>query len=284
MPTNLFYTWLDRYLLPIDDPGSRLFGLNLASSFFLIACYFWWANKKNLFEEMKKAVFRKKYWWNRSTKQDYKLYILNSFLKILLIYPFIKISFWFSSLVVSFLVKSFGILPAQTNIFSLILFSLFAFILDDFMRFMHHYFMHRIPFLWEFHKIHHSAKILTPITLYRIHPLESAFATFRNSASYGILLGVFIFFFDTGAELHTLLGISSFGILFNLLGSNLRHSHIPLSFGPLEYIFISPAQHQLHHATQDGANLGVSLSIWDQFTGSFRRSEARKKMRFGLLN
>lgn len=282
MPTNLFYIWLDRYLIPIDDPGSRLFGLNLLSTILILAIYFWWVGKSTAFTQIKKAIFRKKYWWNRSTKKDYQLYFFNSFLKILLLYPFVKVSFWFSALVVKLLLKGFGIQLAQTSMVSLIFFTLCAFIFDDFMRFSHHYLMHRVPFLWEIHKTHHSAKILTPITLYRIHPIESAIATFRNATSYGILLGVFIFFYDAGTELHTLIGISSFGIIFNLLGSNLRHSHIPISFGPMEWIFISPAQHQLHHASQDGANLGVSLSIWDLCAGSFRRTDKSKKMSFGL--
>ena len=32
--------------------------------------------------------------------------------------------------------------------------------------------MHRVPALWEFHKVHHSAEVLTPLTEWRQHPLE----------------------------------------------------------------------------------------------------------------
>ncbi len=35
-----------------------------------------------------------------------------------------------------------------------------------------HFAMHRIPALWEFHKVHHSAEVLTPLTEWRQHPLE----------------------------------------------------------------------------------------------------------------
>jgi sterol desaturase/sphingolipid hydroxylase (fatty acid hydroxylase superfamily) len=36
--------------------------------------------------------------------------------------------------------------------------------------------MHRIPVLWEFHKVHHSAEVLTPISLYRAHPVDTWFS------------------------------------------------------------------------------------------------------------
>ena len=32
--------------------------------------------------------------------------------------------------------------------------------------------MHRVPALWEFHKVHHSAEVLTPLTEWRQHPVE----------------------------------------------------------------------------------------------------------------
>jgi len=30
-----------------------------------------------------------------------------------------------------------------------------------------------VPFLWEFHKVHHSANVLTPITAFRVHPVDT---------------------------------------------------------------------------------------------------------------
>jgi sterol desaturase/sphingolipid hydroxylase (fatty acid hydroxylase superfamily) len=36
---------------------------------------------------------------------------------------------------------------------------------------INHYLSHRIPFLWEFHKVHHSATVLTPLTNFRVHPV-----------------------------------------------------------------------------------------------------------------
>ncbi len=36
---------------------------------------------------------------------------------------------------------------------------------------LNHYLSHRVPFLWEFHKVHHSATVLTPLTNFRVHPV-----------------------------------------------------------------------------------------------------------------
>ena len=43
-------------------------------------------------------------------------------------------------------------------------------VLGDFAVFYFHLLQHRIPFLWELHKVHHSAEVLTPLTVYRLHP------------------------------------------------------------------------------------------------------------------
>jgi sterol desaturase/sphingolipid hydroxylase (fatty acid hydroxylase superfamily) len=53
----------------------------------------------------------------------------------------------------------------------------------------------------------------------------------------------------------------------------------------LEYIFLSPAQHQIHHGLspkQHHKNMGVGLSIWDQIWGTFHTEKKYKKIEFGL--
>jgi sterol desaturase/sphingolipid hydroxylase (fatty acid hydroxylase superfamily) len=74
-----------------------------------------------------------------------------------------------------------------------------------------------------------------------------------------------------------------FGVLFNFAAANLRHSHIWISFGRLEKIFISPAQHQIHHSVgNSNANLGSIFSIWDGILGTRMYSGEKRKLEFGL--
>lgn len=263
--------WVDRFWVPVDDPGSRLFHMNILASIALIGAFAFY-ERRDLAAFLKKALFRKRYWWNASTRIDYQVYALNSVLKVLFFIPFLDLSFWFSRWTVKgllYLNGDFGGMPS--GFLYLAGFTILAFLWDDFLRFFHHLLMHKIPWMWELHKTHHSARVLTPITLYRTHPLESAIATLRNSLSLGVATGVFIFFFEAEMSLMTLFGVNVFGFVFNFLGSNLRHSHIPLAFGPFEHIFISPKMHQIHHSRKPehwDHNYGVSLSIWDKLVGA----------------
>lgn len=239
---------------------------------------------------LRRIFLRKRYWWNRSTRVDYAVYLLNSLLKVFLFVPLLDLGYFFSTSTARLLLSlNGGEFPGLHAGFPwLPVFTLFAFAFDDFLRFLHHWLMHKVPFLWRFHRTHHSARVLTPITLYRAHPVESAIATVRNSLSLGLSTGVFVFLFDARFSAFTFLGVNVFGFVFNLLGSNLRHSHVPLSFGPLERVFISPKQHQIHHSRDSrhfDRNFGVSLALWDWLLGSLVFSrEAKAPLRFGLEN
>lgn len=284
-------TLWDRFVIPVDDPGSRLFHLNILMSLALVILFYVLQGVRthhDLWFRLKRDVFRRKYWWNRSTIVDYKIYFLNSLLKVFLFIPFLDVSYRLATKTARFLVDhnqgDFLALPVST--LSLGLFTFAVFIFDDFVRFFVHWLSHRWQWLWKLHSVHHSARVLTPITLFRSHPLESAISTIRNSVVMGLSTGVFIFIFEAPMSVFTLLGINVFGFVFNLLGSNLRHSQIPLSFGVLEGIFISPKMHQIHHSRNKDhwdRNMGVSLSIWDRIFGTVKYSkEVPEKIRFGL--
>jgi sterol desaturase/sphingolipid hydroxylase (fatty acid hydroxylase superfamily) len=288
--SGLFGELLNRATTPLDDPGSRLFYLNILASVMIALIYFslaagklksprGWRNRMGL---------RWRFWWNRSAKIDYQLLALNSVLKVVLFIPLLSFGYEISQATIAGLLKVFGDFQSVSpTALLLALFTLAVFVWDDFLRFLHHLLMHRVSWLWLFHMAHHSARVLTPMTLYRTHPVEALLATLRNGLSLGVATGVFLFIFDGHFHVLTFFGVNLFGQLFNLLGSNLRHSHVPLGFGVFERIFISPAQHQIHHsrAAEDfDRNFGVSLAIWDQLAGSLVLSrERRSKLAAGQL-
>ena len=156
--------------------------------------------------------------------------------------------------------------------------------ISDFTRYWLHRFLHTIPFLWEFHKVHHSAKVLTPITFYRVHPIENFLFGLRYSLSAGFVTGVFIYFFGAMIDIYMVFGVNVFLFLFSTLGANLRHSHVPFAyFTFIEKWFMSPKQHQIHHSTKHfNKNYGGFISIWDRFFGSLQLSNEVKVMKFGL--
>jgi sterol desaturase/sphingolipid hydroxylase (fatty acid hydroxylase superfamily) len=141
-----------------------------------------------------------------------------------------------------------------------------------------------MKFLWEFHKVHHSAKVLNPLTFYRVHPVENILFGLRYSLSVGFVTGIFVYFFGAMIDIYMIFGANVFIVVFSLLGSNLRHTHVPISYGKyLEKIFISPKQHQIHHSNKHfDKNYGGYLAIWDYMFGSLKLSKDVKVLKFGL--
>lgn len=166
------------------------------------------------------------------------------------------------------------------------LFSVTMFLVDDFSKYLLHMWMHRWPFLWAIHKVHHSAETLTPITVYRVHPLEGVLYGMRSAVAQGTVMSVFFYFFGNAVDLYTVVGVNVLVFIFHVTGSNLRHSHIDIRYWPwLEHVLISPAQHQLHHSTAEehfDKNFGAALAVWDWAFGSLHLAEKDKELTFGL--
>lgn len=155
----------------------------------------------------------------------------------------------------------------------------FGFILSHRMR-------HRYQVLWEFHKVHHSATVLTPITADRTHPVDLLFAALVVGVVTGIVSGAARYAFIGKVEALTILGTNAVGFLFTAAGSHLRHSHIWWSWGPiLSRIFISPARHQVHHSVEPRhlhRNLGGMLAVWDWMAGSLHIPGSNENFSIGL--
>lgn len=165
-------------------------------------------------------------------------------------------------------------------------YTLTLFVVWDASRYVLHRLMHEIPALWQLHQVHHSAEVMTPLTFHRIHPFESALYALRGMLATGVTTALFFWAFRETATIWTVASVHGIGFLFNLWFGNLRHSHVWLTFGPLEAVFVSPAQHQLHHALgHDRTNYGTWLSLWDRLGGTFAFASGRTApTRFGIEN
>ena len=157
----------------------------------------------------------------------------------------------------------------------------------DFGVYWTHRLHHEHPVLWPFHKVHHSAEHMTPLTVYRKHPVYNVISTLVRAICIGPFLGVIFAAFGV-LNPATIAGVSLTLALFNLAGANLRHSHIWLDFGRvLDHIFISPAQHQVHHSMDPkhhDRNYGELLAIWDWAFGTLYVPEGRETLVFGVAD
>ena len=230
-----------------------------------------WGKRKNYITQL----FSKDYWFNRSTYQDYFLIFFNRGLFFVLGITWLIVTLHVAMSTLD-IWRVFGDTtePNQfdNNSFILIgIYTLVLFLLDDVSRFLLHRLMHKSDFLWRIHQVHHSASTLTPLTTLRIHPIESIFYSIRSSLVHGFCAGSSFFLLGFQLDSWQIWGATIWVIAFNTLGANLRHSQIPLHYGPLEKIFISPSMHQAHHGvTTMNSNYGSILSIWDRMLGSFR--------------
>lgn len=233
------------------------------------------------------GFFSAKLWWHPSARADYRLYLANALLFPLLLSPLLLTD----GQVAGFMNSLLG-LPAASeaavreDVFWLRLaFTLAFFVAYDLGRFVAHSLLHDVPALWEFHKVHHSAEVLTPMTAYRAHPLELLVmawvpALLTGSTAWMFnLLGAQVGFFS-------FLGLHVFVWVFNLI-DNLRHSPTWIDYGPrVGRWLISPAHHQLHHSCESrhiGCNRGSNLALWDRLYGTlYVPAGGPERFRLGL--
>lgn len=265
------------------DSGKRVYWLYLLSAL-LVATLFFWKQRNILKNQFSKEVL-----WHDSAKLDYSYFIIVSVVKILFVIPLLigvnEVILW----MVLFLQDTFGYMERirVSKMYLLTAYTLVLFILNDFTRYWLHRMMHAVPLLWRFHRVHHSAEALNPLTFYRVHPVENLLFGLRYALTTGFVTAVFIYFFGAGIGLLEFLGVNVIVFIFLLLGANLRHSQIPLTYGKtLEKWFISPLQHQLHHTRiYTHRNFGSYLAIWDRWFGTLTLGMDKgksKKLDFGL--
>jgi sterol desaturase/sphingolipid hydroxylase (fatty acid hydroxylase superfamily) len=155
------------------------------------------------------------------------------------------------------------------------------FLAYEFAYWFDHWLKHQVPFLWEFHRVHHTAETLTPATVFRVHPIDSLL--FYNIAVITMALTNAVVAQMTGLPGHgiTIGGSNILALAGIFLLGHLQHSHMWIAFtGRLGRVLLSPAHHQIHHSDNPahyGKNLGSSLAIFDAMFGTLLVPEKRRQ-------
>lgn len=130
------------------------------------------------------------------------------------------------------------------------------FLVSDFVQWNTHRLLHRVPWLWNFHKVHHSVKEMGFAAHLRYHWMEPVV---YKSLLYIPLALIGGFGVEDVAIVH----------FFALAVGHLNHANLGWDYGLLKYILNNPKMHIWHHAkklpanVKYGVNFGLSLSIWD---------------------
>jgi sterol desaturase/sphingolipid hydroxylase (fatty acid hydroxylase superfamily) len=217
---------------------------------------------------------------------DFKFFVVQKLVIALVIAPVLvsalALGRWGSSVLIAWL----GPGPAWTaGPGALVAFGVTGLVLFDIGHFISHYIQHKTPFFWEFHKIHHAAEVLTPVTAFRVHPVENILDSLLQGPLQALELAVFYYLYGSEQSLMALVGINAIFPIYYLVDS-LRHSHLWISFGPkLEHIFSSPAQHQIHHSRVPqhvDTNFSRYFSFLDWLAGTLYVPKRGEKLDFGL--
>ena len=148
------------------------------------------------------------------------------------------------------------------------------FIVADFLQWNVHRLLHRVPFLWEFHKVHHSIEQMGFAGHLRYHWMENVL---YKSLTYIPLTML-------GYGLENLFWVH----IFNLFIGHFNHANFYLPLGPLRFVFNNPQMHIWHHAWEMpkshpyGINYGLTLSVWDYIFGTAWIPESGKDIRLGF--
>lgn len=250
----------------------------------LIAFVIWWVRKpgRGFFG----WAFPREIWVHASHRTDIKVFLFSGFLGLVAPVLGVTSAAAIGAGLSSTIGTTFG--PAEPVFSHVAIITLCVFLVLDFCSYWAHRLTHDWALLWPFHATHHSAEVMTPITVYRRHPVDDVILQVVTWIVSGVVLGLILGLSVGPVPASMLGGLGTAYFLFNLAGANLRHSHVWLSYGPvLEHILISPAQHQIHHSSDPrhhNRNYGQFLAIWDWMFGTLYVPNGKEDLVFGLAD
>lgn len=237
--------------------------------------------------EFRRRFLGKAIWAHPSARADYVFYLANTALFSLIVAPLVIAGASIGTALEAGLRHLFGPIeapllgPAAGRVVYTVLF----FLAYDFGRFVAHNLLHEVPLLWQFHRLHHSAEVLTPFTTFRAHPVELFLMASVPNLTTGLVSGAVWYLSGGEIGFYTFLGLHVAMAAFNTI-ANLRHWQVWISFGPvLNRWLISPAHHQIHHSRAPqhmGKNRGFELAVWDRMFGTLFVPGAEEALVFGL--
>jgi sterol desaturase/sphingolipid hydroxylase (fatty acid hydroxylase superfamily) len=237
---------------------------------------------------MLRALFPRWLYRNNSSKADLFYLFFNMFgFSLLFGWAILSLEF-VNRTTTSVLSDLFGVLP-KTELSDLSVKSIMTvalFVAYELGYWTYHYLSHRIPVLWEFHKVHHTAEVLSPITIFRMHPVDTlAFEQFL-AVCIGVAGGTLSYALGTPTSFFAVNETNLILLIFVFVTVHLQHSHIWIAAtGPLGCLLMSPAHHQLHHSNNPlhfNKNLGSCLSLWDWLFGTLQMpARERERITFG---
>jgi len=134
----------------------------------------------------------------------------------------------------------------------------FTILIGDLSFYFAHRLFHTVPWLWEFHAIHHSSTHIDWLATVRVHPFEQIFTKSCQMIP--------LYWLGFSTEALAIYAIFSSAIAFFI------HANIRVKFPILKWIIATPEFHHWHHDRNpqlNPQNLAVQLPILDYIFGTW---------------
>lgn len=157
--------------------GSHFSLTSLGAALFFAAAFFAWQRMKRgrriRWRTIWRALFPKRIIQSKSNQADIGYLFFNVFV-FGVVFGWAVLSYEFiTNSIISGLVAVFGPVTPSTlpSYVSRSIITVMLFLSYELGYWFNHWLSHKVPVLWEFHKVHHSAEVLTPLTNFRVHPV-----------------------------------------------------------------------------------------------------------------
>ncbi len=275
------------------SPGGSFSLTSLATALSLAVLYLVWRRRNHRrrarLKVWMRAIFPRRIFRSPSSHTDVMFFLLNSFV-FGLVLGWALLSYHFvdtttnKALIALFGGREATTLPAWAT---MTIFTIAIFLAYELGYYTDHYLAHRIPFLWEFHKVHHTAEVLTPVTNFRVHPIDTLVFYNILAVLMGTTGGFLNWYFGKPVHQFSLYNSNVIILLFTYILDHLHHTSFWIAFtGFWGRIFVSPAHHQIHHSTNPihfNKNMGSTLAIFDWMFGTLHvPSKKREHLEFGV--
>ena len=146
--------------------------------------------------------------------------------------------------------------------YAIVINSILSFLLLDYSNYLWHILLHKLPFMWRFHLVHHSDLDLDITTAFRFHFGEMIGSVFFRGAAI-ILIGaspIMVLIYEIAFE----------------AASQFHHSNIKLPFKfekILNFLIVTPRMHGIHHSMikrETDSNFSIIFSFWDRIHKTVR--------------
>jgi sterol desaturase/sphingolipid hydroxylase (fatty acid hydroxylase superfamily) len=138
-------------------------------------------------------------------------------------------------------------------------------VLHDLWFYWAHRLEHRVPFLWELHKLHHSDDRMNCSSFARDQFLQAAFTAFFPILTLGLFLDL---------DLKEAGRAAFYSNVFFVALTMFCHSAIRVRLPWLDRLLVTPQVHRLHHSRDPrhfNTNFADALPIFDILFGTYRR-------------